>query len=228
MYRRLIGGVLSGGRRQLLTGGPRTTPAANGPPRYLNAAFVVQPDGEIAAVYEKQQLVPFAEYFPLPQFDVLRRRFGRVREFSPGTARDPLSTVAGRAGIMICNEALYGDQGIDRVRRGAEYLVNLTNDGWVGEPAYAAIVFAMSRLRAVELRRWLVRASTSGPSAVVDPTGRVVAYAALGERTAIAAGVVPRHDLTPYAVAGDSFGWLCVAVALVAALRGPARAAGSA
>ncbi|MEW6269322.1 MAG: apolipoprotein N-acyltransferase [Thermodesulfobacteriota bacterium] len=219
-YRRAIASVLAAHDADLLTGGPRTAPGATRrEPRYLNAAFVVTPRGDVRAVYEKQHLVPFAEYFPVRALDTLRRRFGRVREFSVGSQHDPLPTVAGAAGVLICNEALYGDVARDRVRRGAELLVNLSNDGWVGEARYAAIVFEMSRLRAVETGRWLVRSSTSGPSAVIDPRGRVVAYAALDEQAVLEADVVPLRGLTPYARFGDVFGWACTAAALAAAVR---------
>lgn len=218
-YRRAIARVLAAHDTELLTGGPRTVRTAQRTPRYLNAAFVLAAHGEISAVYEKQHLVPFAEYFPLPALDVLRRRFGRVREFSVGERQDPLPTAAGAAGILICNEALYGDVAADRVRRGATLLVNLTNDGWVGEESYAAIVYAMSRLRAVETRRWLVRSSTSGPSAVIDPYGRVTAEAALDRQVVLDASVTPRDGVTPYTRFGDVFGWACSLAAVGAAVR---------
>jgi len=221
-YRVAIASVLTAHGAELLTGGPRTVRATRGEarePRYLNAAFVLGAHGEIDAVYEKRHLVPFAEYFPLPALDVLKRRFGRVREFSPGERQDPLPTAAGAAGIMICNEALYGEVAAERVRHGAGLLVNLTNDGWVGEESYAAIAYAMSRLRAVETRRWLVRSSTSGPSAVIDPYGRVTAEAPLDRQTVIEAAVTARDGMTPYTRFGDVFGWACALVAVVAAAR---------
>ncbi len=218
-YRNAIGLVLSRHRVELLTGGPRSR-GAGAALRYLNAAYLLQPDGEIAAVYEKERLLPFAEYFPLPGLDLVRRRFGRVREFVPGNAGPPLPTAVGAAGIMICNEALYGDIASARTREGAEFLVNLTNDTWGGEGTYAAIAFAMSRLRAVEQRRWLVRSSTSGPSAIVSPTGEVVAQADAGRRAVVSAEIAPRRDRTPYARAGDAFGWLCAVAAVATAVRG--------
>lgn len=219
-YRFAIARVLAAhGADQLLTGGPRSVRDAGAPARYLNAAFVLDARGAIGAVYEKRHLVPFAEHFPLPSLDVLRRRFGRVREFTAGTRQEPLPTVAGDAGVLICNEAFYGDVAAARVRRGATWLVNLTNDGWVGEEGYAAIAFAMSRLRAVETRRWLVRSSTSGPSAVIDPYGRVTAAAALDTRAVLDATVAARAGETPYTRAGDAFGWACSLVAVAAAVR---------
>jgi len=120
--------------------------------------------------------------------------------------------------MMICNEAMLGAEAVDRVRRGAEWLVTLTNDSWVGRRHYAEIAYAMVRLRAVEVRRWLVRASTSGPSAIVDPAGRAVERLDFDQTGFLTAGVVRRRDLTPYARVGDAFALACVGVTIVLTL----------
>src|SRR5262249_61083767 len=105
----------------------------------------------------------------------LRRRFGRVRQFTPGGPAELLDTDAGRAGVLICNEAFYGRLAAERVLAGATWLVNLANDTWVSDPQFSRMALDMVRFRAIEQRRWLVRASTWGPSALVDPAGRVTA-----------------------------------------------------
>jgi apolipoprotein N-acyltransferase len=214
-YRRAIAAVLSPAGAELLAGGPRTV--RKGEATYYNSAFLLGPQGAIVGVYDKQDLVPFAEYFPLPGLDYLRRRFARVREFTPGEPTPLLPTVAGRAGVMICNEAMFGEIAAERVRAGAELLVNLTNDSWVGEAKFAAIALDIVTLRAVEQRRYLLRASTSGPSAIVDPLGRVLARTDDTSRRATLAGVVRRESgLTPYARFGDVFAYLCALVSLAA------------
>lgn len=216
-YRGYLGELLHRFGAQLLTGGPREVLDDAGIATYRNGAFVLDDDGMVVAAYEKQQLVPLAEYFPWPELDFLQRRFGRVREFSTGSAQAPLPTVAGPAGVMICNEAMFGENAIERVRAGARWLAVLTNDGWVGEPLYAAIAFEMTRLRAVEVRRWMVRSSTSGPSAIIDPLGRLTRQLGLDTQGTIAASITPRDGLTPYARIGDAFAWGCALVALIAA-----------
>ncbi len=216
-YRAYLAQLLSSVRTTLLTGGPRVV-ADGGRETYRNAAFVVAPTGTIEAVYEKETLVPFAEYFPLGD-GLLRRQFGKVREFTPGHLQDPLPTPAGAAGVLICNEAMVGTTAGARVRAGATWLVTLTNDSWVGRRHYAEIALAMARARAIETRRWLVRASTSGPSVIVDPAGRIVDRLPFGSAGAVAASIDGRTDLTPYARVGDVFAWACVvATALLAAL----------
>lgn len=219
-FRSVIARHLAVGGAELLTGGPRHDGAS--PPRYFNAAFLVGPDGGVRGRYDKQSLLPFAEYFPL-RVDVLRRRFGRVREFSPGGPAALLPTAAGPAGVVICNEALFPGPVAARVRDGAALLVVLANDSWLGDARYAEQAFDMAVVRAVEQRRFLVRASTSGPSAVVDPAGRVLARSAFSATSVIGGAVEARSARTVYGRAGDAFAWGCVAVA-VAAVAGRAGA----
>ncbi len=209
-YRSYLARVLTASHTTLLTGGPRVV-RDGAHESYRNAAFVIGPTGAIDAVYEKGTLVPFAEYFPLAGDGLLRRQFGKVREFMPGTtsAQAPVATPVGAAGVMICNEAMLADAGLARVRAGATWLVTLTNDSWVGRRHYAEIALAMVRLRAVETRRWLVRASTSGPSAVIDPAGRIVDRLPFAQAGTVRAAIETRRDLTPYARVGDLFAWGC-------------------
>jgi apolipoprotein N-acyltransferase len=213
LYRAAIAGVLRSGGAQLIAGGPR---AGSGPPRrYYNSVFLLSDDGAILATYDKQHLLPFAEYFPLRGEGLMRRRFAHVREFSPGGPSPPLPTVAGAAGVMICNEAMFPEIATDRVRAGAEFLVNLANDSWVGDRQFSAITFDTVVLRAIEERRYLVRASTSGPSAIVDPRGGVTAFSGTGARAVIAGIVRPVRERTVYARVGDSFALACVAAVVV-------------
>jgi apolipoprotein N-acyltransferase len=216
LYQASIARVLAPGGMELLAGGPQQSDPAH--PTYHNSAFVLGPDGAPRARYDKQHLLPFAEYFPFPTLDFLARSFGRVREFTPGRDAAPLPTVAGPAGVLICNEALFPEIARERVRNGAAWLANLTNDTWVGDRKYAEIAFDMATLRAVEQHRWLVRASTAGPSAIVDPNGRVTAATPLFTKATTAGAIVPQTGLTPYARLGDAFPIACVVTTLAALL----------
>ena len=210
LYREAIARVLGPFGATLLAGGP----AVRDRDVFTNAAFTMAPDGALTARYDKRRLLPFAESFPLPRLDLLRRNFGRVRSFTPGAASAPLPTPAGAAGVLICNEAFYPDDARARVREGATLLVNLSNDTWMGSHQFSTIAFDTSALRAVEQRRWLVRASTSGPSAIVDPFGHVVAAGPLAARAVVRGAVAPRTDLSPYARWGDAFAFACAAATL--------------
>lgn len=203
-YQAALGSALGPRQLQLLAGGVR----ADGD-RFYNAAFLVEPDGRVSSGYEKEYLVPFAETFPLRSIGWLNRRFGRVQQFVPGTRTDPLPTVLGPAAVVICNEALFPEVVRDRVRRGGAFVVNLANDGWLGAEAFSRRVLDVTLFRAVETRRYVVRASTSGTSAVVDPFGRVVVEAPVAARTFVAATVESSTGMSVYARVGDLFALGC-------------------
>lgn len=223
LYRRAIARVLASADLELVVGGPSVVGAETAEPEYLNTVFVLDPNGETRGRYDKQHLVPFGEYLPLRRFDFLRRRFERVRVFRHGAPSPPLPTRAGPAGVLVCNEAMYPEVARARVREGAAYLVNPSNDTWIQDEVWADRMFDLVSLRAVEQRRYLVRASTSGPSAIVDPWGRVLERSPPLEPAVLVGGIAPRDELSLYGHVGDAFAWACV-IAVVATL-GPRRAA---
>src|SRR5207247_3202913 len=104
------------------------------------------------------------------------------------------------------------------LREGGGYLATLASDSWLGDRRYAVRVFDIALPRAVGQRRYLVRVSTSGPSAIVDPWGRVRITTALETQTTIAGAIAPSHDHTLYYRVGDLFAYACTAAALVALL----------
>ncbi len=217
LYRRALASFFAPRGVELVTGGPRRE--AGAPERHFNSVWLVTPTGELAARYDKQLLVPLAEYVPFAGLDLVKRRFEGVRFFSAGGPSAPLPTRLGAAGILVCNEAMLPELASARVDQGAEVLVNPSNDSWISHPQYTLQQFGIARVRAVEQRRYLVRASTAGPSAVIDPWGRVVAQSAPLAAAAISAELEPRSERTLYNRVGDSFGVACGVAALAAAWR---------
>ncbi len=218
-YARAIAYVLNASDTELIVGGPRREGAGDGP-RHFNSVFLIDPAGRTQARYDKQQLVPFSEYLPLATTGLLRRSFGQVSTFTPGGATPPLPTRAGPAGVLLCNEAMIPELASDRVRDGAAYLVNPSNDTWIPSRRFADHLFDIVRLRAVEQRRFLVRASTSGPSAIVDPFGRVQARSEPFSQAVVTGWIRPERERSLYARLGDAFACLCaisVPLAFVAA-----------
>jgi apolipoprotein N-acyltransferase len=212
LYRAAIARVLQPHGAELVAGAPRFV-GSRSVPTYYNTAFLLAPDGSIRAWYDKQRLLPFAEYFPLRSVALLRRRFARVREFQPGVSTSLLHTAAGPAGIVICNEAVFPDIPAARVRDGAAYLVNLANDTWVSDRSFSEQLFDIVSLRAVEQRRYLVRASTSGVSAIVDPWGRPQVVSEPFTQAWVSGAVHQADGVTFYCRAGDLFAGACVAAA---------------
>ncbi len=202
---------------ELVVGAPRAADADGGAP-YTNSVYVLAPDGTFTGRYDKQYLLPFMEYFPL-RVELIRRRFGRIREFTAGAPTPPLVTRAGRAGVLVCNEAFLPPLAARRVAEGAAYLLNPSNDSWVPDAGFAWQQFDIAALRAVEQREYLLRVSDSGPSGVVDPFGRVVAATAPLTRDVLRAAIAPVAGRSWYGRVGDLFGGLCLAAVALALAR---------
>jgi len=195
-----------------------------------NSAFLVNSKLSIKARYDKRHLVPFGEYVPLAS--VLPYQWfipAGVSFFMPGPDHAPLEAKAGKLGVLICYEAIFPEIARQTVSAGAQLLVNITNDSWYGFSSAPYQHLAISRMRAIETGRWMVRAANTGVSAVIDPLGRVVARIPLGLTTTDADSISYRellparylvHEvalidgLTIYCIIGDLFAWLCSLLAV--------------
>jgi len=168
--------------------------------------------------YYKRRLVPFGEFFPVP---AAVRRWMRLMslpyyDMTPGAESQPALAAGGeRLGATICYEDAYGSEQL-AVLAEATLLVNVTNNAWFGDSAAPHQQLQMSRLRAREAGRWLMRATSNGVSAVIAPDGRVTARAPQFEPAVLKATVQPRTGLTPYARTGN---WpMLLAVLLMAVI----------
>jgi apolipoprotein N-acyltransferase len=174
--------------------------------RYYNTAYVVGKGAEIAGTYLKRHLVPFGEYVPLNDyFPFLERISVAVGNFFPGPSHDPLVTQAGKIGILICYEGGFPSITNDTVRRGAEVLVNITNDAWFGKSSAPYQHFAFYVFRAVETDRFVLRAANTGISAIIDPRGRTKARMDIFTQGVLSGTFGLRHGITPYVRYGDYF-----------------------
>jgi len=210
-YLDAIARLLEAGDVELLAGGPGAGDDKR--PPIFNSVFLLAPDGEITARYDKQLLMPFSEYLPFGSVDLMSRQRAGPRTFAPGVSNPPpLETRLGRTGILICNEAMLPEVAAARVRAGAEILVSPSNDSWIVGEGFAEHMLAVISLRAIEQRRYLIRASTSGPSAVVDPWGRIPVRTATFRPHLLLGGVRPETTLTLYAQMGDAFAVACTLI----------------
>ncbi|MEW6269458.1 MAG: apolipoprotein N-acyltransferase [Thermodesulfobacteriota bacterium] len=217
-FQSAIAGVLRPGGVELIAGGPRIEEHDRTAPLYFNSTFLLSPEGRILGWQDKTKLLPFAEYFPLGGSTLVLRDFGRARQFSAGQRSAPLASLAGQAGIVVCNEAMFPEPSRERVAAGAEYLVSPANDSWFADLEYSLQAFDNVRLRSVEQRRFLVRTSTAGPSAIVDPLGRVIAVSRPFAAQWIAGSIRPGRGRTVYHRVGDLFAAACAAAAMAAAI----------
>ena len=176
-----------------------------------NSAFLIDADGNLGPTYDKVHLVPFGEYVPLQRilFFVDRMVQGAIANFAAGERLAPLPTRAGPAATVICYEAVFPALVRD-ISRDAAFIVNITNDAWFGTSAGPYQHLASAVVRSVENRRYMVRAANTGISAFIDPYGRIVDSAPLGEKALLFGFIVPRHDRSLYARTGDVLAWSCV------------------
>jgi apolipoprotein N-acyltransferase len=187
--------------------------------KMFNSAALVGPQGNLQARYDKVHLVPFGEYVPFPTLLRFAGKLTReVGDFVPGKERLPLRVNGYALGAFICYEAVFPDDVRRFARAGAQVFVNISNDGWFGQTAAPLQHLTMARMRAVENRRWLLRATNTGITAAIDPYGRVLAQAQPGVRTAID---VPYHlesGTTFYTRHGDWFAYACAIISLALVL----------
>ncbi len=149
---------------------------APGDQRYYNSAYFIDRDGIVRGRYDKIHLVPFGEYVPFKSlFFFMRSITQEASDFSPGSEPVVVDTPAGRMNAIICFEAVFPELLRKFVLGGSQLIINLTNDGWYGDSAAPYQHLAMARWRAVENRRYVLRAANSGVSAIIDPAGRISA-----------------------------------------------------
>jgi apolipoprotein N-acyltransferase len=195
--------------------------------RYVlyNSAILTDAAGEVRGRYDKQFLLAFGEYLPFGEFlPVLYRISPNSGRFTPGKRFEPLSDGRHELATFICYEDVVPSFVNEIVGNGnPDLLVNLTNDAWFGDTTEPWIHLALAKLRAVEHRRFFVRSTNSGVSAIVDPVGRVVARSDTFKAMAIDGTVAWLKGTTVYEVLGDGPWWLVTLVALYAAARTPPR-----
>jgi apolipoprotein N-acyltransferase len=187
-----------------------------------NAAFSIE-DEQLLGRYDKHVLVPFGERWPLIDTapGLYRAVFGLLglpllASTVPGPGPAALPSAVGPLGVGICYESVFPMVTAAMVRDGAGVLVVVTNDAWFARGDGARQHLDMGRMRAIETRRWLLRAGNDGITAVVDPYGRVVA-----ELDRMVAATLPvrfgRSDaVTLYARHADRVPWVVFGLTLLA------------
>jgi apolipoprotein N-acyltransferase len=141
--------------------------------RPLNSAVLISPEGRLETRYDKVNLVPFGEFVPWP-FGFANKISNQTGDFAAGE-RVVVARVEGgrKIGTFICYESVFPDFVRKFVASGAGVLFNISNDGWFGKSAARFQHLSIVRMRAAENRRWILRATNDGVTAVIDPAGRV-------------------------------------------------------
>lgn len=165
----LVGKLLVG------AGTYQVDPSDQSKTHFVSALLV---DGQgVCGRHDKIKLMPYGEFIPGETvFPQLRSWFGGTRVIQRGTAMEPVGDVCGmKVGTVLCCEDMYPELTRDLARQDAQVLVCLGNGMAFNSRVALNQHFRIARFRAVENRRFFVRCTSHGVSAVVSPTGDVVA-----------------------------------------------------
>jgi len=166
-------------------------------------------------VYRKRHLVPFGEYFPVPDFvrEWMRLMNLPYSDISPGEDRQPLLQMAdgNRLAVAICYEDAYATEQLYALPE-ASILINVSNDAWFGDSIAPHQHLQIARMRALEAGRYVVRATNNGISAFIGPNGELIEQGPQFEYVAMSYDVQPRSGSTPFARLGN---WPVIVLAML-------------
>lgn len=200
------------------------------PTELYNSALAVLPSGKVHPPYHKRILMPFGEFMPFARtFPWLRQMNPTAGDFTAGTSTSVFEyrfgeSSAARLSPLICYEDIVPALARDATVQGAQLLVNMTNDAWFGKSVAPRQHHLIASFRAIENRRFLLRSTNSGLTAIVDPTGQTVAELPGFSDGIIQYRVTLLDYLTPYTKwFGDSPWWLlsilCACMSVARALK---------
>ncbi len=191
--------------------------------RFLhNGAFVFDSELNIVAKYYKSHLVPFGEYVPLGI--PVEKFVSGIGTYIPGEEVKPAEVIFNgktiKSGILICYEGIFPEISREHSSKGANLLVNLTNDAWYGISSAPYQHLSMYVFRAVENGKYLARVANTGITAIINPYGRILSETSIFERAHLSGEVSLIEEKTIYTRIGDLFAILVtlfVAAAFVVA-----------
>ena len=198
---------------------------------YMNAAVLVSATGKVLDTYGKMHPVPFAESIPFFEYEPVQKFFREVvGVWNPWYmgSRYTIFSVPLRAGgtlrfgVPICFEDAFSDLDRGFILRGADVLVNITDDSWSKTWSAEIQHFTVARFRAIENRRLLVRSTNGGVSVVVGPWGEIWGRMPFFQSTwrTIRVPVYKERTFTPYTRFGDWFPRLVLAFLLIVLIKG--------
>jgi len=200
----------------LLIGGLRYDRSEIGHWQFYNSAFLLVPQKSTWQTYDKSHLVPYGEYIPFQTvFPFLKKFVQGVGDFSEGTAIEPLQFEQWSIGPQICYEILFPEISRQLVQKGADILVNITNDAWYGHSSAPYQHFSMIVFRAVENKRSLARSANTGISGFINPFGKIISSSEIFTDANLNVNLPVFNELTVYCQYGDVFAVLCCLVLII-------------
>jgi len=191
---------------------------------YTNSALRILPGKGIAGRYDKTHLVPFAERYWIFKGIVHAISGLSLAEMKPGSGFPVWNLGNEKYGAQICFEAIFPEISREIARNGASFTVNISNDGWFKSSGELDQMLAMARFRSIENRMHVVRATNTGISAFIEPTGRLQSVLEVGGKVKEVEGVLAgrirlTHSSSLYRQVGDWVKWGCL-LGVLGALAG--------
>jgi apolipoprotein N-acyltransferase len=180
-----------------------------------NSAYLAAPHGKIIGRYDKLHLVPFGEYVPLENLLFFIGSLGEgIGNFKPGQEVFNFSLPQGKFGVLICFEIIFPDLCRRLVKRGADFLVTITNDAWFGKTSAPYQHLSLATFRAIENRVFIARVANTGISAFIDPKGKITKQGGIFTEEAMTGTIRLLKGKTFYTLYGDVFAWICCAFSI--------------
>jgi apolipoprotein N-acyltransferase len=185
---------------------------------FYNRAYLVSAKGQVESWYDKIQLVPFGEYIPLRKLlgGFVNRVVAGFGDMFQGHEQTIFRLNGAQLAVLICYESVFPDLTRTAVKRGAEILVNITNDAWYEKSSAPYQLLAMAAMRSVETKAPMVRVANTGISAVIEADGTITARTALFKRGTEIEHVYWRPVTTVYVHIGDVFAEICLGLTIIA------------
>jgi apolipoprotein N-acyltransferase len=182
---------------------------------HYNSAYLLSPSGELAGKYDKIHLVPFGEYIPMQDLLFFLGSLGEgIGDFKSGKEIYNFSLPQGQFGVLICFEIIFPDLCRRFVKKGANFLVTMTNDAWFGKTSAPYQHFSMATFRAVENRVFVARAANTGITGFIDPRGKILKQGGIFTEEAMNGMIRLSKDKTFYTLYGDVLAWCCSAFSI--------------
>ena len=182
-----------------------------------NSALLINQEGRLISQYDKIRLMPFGEYVPLPQWlPGASLISGIVGDFTPGDKYTLMPFGDHKAGVFICIESAYPSIARRLTSEGADVLINISNDGYLGPTAVMRQHLANAVFRAVENNRPVLRVTNTGLSGWIQERGNVHEVTEPFKVDVRAWAITPSTTGTTfYTRHGDLFVQICAAITLL-------------
>ncbi|MCP4622481.1 MAG: apolipoprotein N-acyltransferase [bacterium] len=187
-----------------------------------NTALFFSPKGKILGQYLKIHLVPFGEYLPYEDFipwpDFI---VSKDKNWDHAGKEITLFDInKENFGVIICWEIVFPDLFRQFVKNGADFMINITNEGWFGDTAAPYQMVAISVFRAVENRVSLTRSANTGVSCFIDPLGRITGRVHNAGKDIFVKGFLTQDvelskEKTFYTLYGDIFVYICIVISFI-------------